>query len=119
MFERLFNRLPTTVEEPWFPQAAALDLEEEAQGYRVCVDLPGFDPEDLTVEVTERSLLIRACHRCPDAASLGDERMLARRVELPGAVAVDLVTATYHLGQLEVVLPRKQAVPPRKVPVTV
>jgi len=128
MFEHLFNRLPGLIEEPWFPQAATLDLEENEKEYRVRVDLPGFEPGEIAVEVTDRCLLIRARHettsenrvppRTTGAEMMGEEMVLARQVELPSCVEVGKVTASYHLGQLEIMLPRKECVLPRKVAVT-
>jgi HSP20 family protein len=120
MFERVFDMPVSLIEEPWFPQAATVDLEEKEKEFRVHVDLPGVTRDEIAVEVSDHSLLIRARHENPDPEMLDTEPgwMMARRVDLPASVEIDKVTATLHLGQLEVVLPRKEEMQTRKVEVT-
>jgi HSP20 family protein len=118
MIEHMFSSGGCLFEEPWFPVAAALDLEEKAEEYRVRVELKDFDPTEINVEVTDQSLLIRARHDVPPDDKSGDESsVMARQVDLPSSIDIGKVTATFKLGTLEVVLPRKECVLPRQVPV--
>jgi len=87
------------------------DILDDGDSFVVRADLPGFDTDDIDVEVTEgRSLTIRADHTedTTDGRYVQRERRqqsLSRTVRLPDTVAESDTTATYENGVLTVTLP--------------
>ena len=119
MFERLFSGSSTALAEPCFPHMASLEVEEKESEFEVRIELPGFLPEEIDVEVTRDYLLVRARHEEPAPVGAQEGRVdeLARRVDLPAGVDVEKVSALYRHGVLQVTLPRSEPTEIRKVPV--
>lgn len=119
MFERLFSGSATTLEKPWFPHMASMEIEEKEKECEVRIELPGFQPEEIDVEVTEDYLIVRARHEEPAPVGTQEGRVdeLARRVDLPHGIDVEKVSALYRHGVLQVTLPRRESAPVRKVEV--
>jgi len=105
--------------------APAVDIREEADRYVILADVPGIDAKDIEIQTEQGVLTIKGA-RAPMAA---EERNLYKRVErsrgsfvrrftLPDAADTAHITARSHSGVLEVVIPKAQAVQPRKIVVT-
>ncbi|MFB6130691.1 MAG: archaeal heat shock protein Hsp14 [Salinigranum sp.] len=92
-----------------------VDLEARDDEYVVTADLPGFDKDDIDVEIADTRLRIRAEH---EEESERDEenyirrersnRSMSRSISLPEPVTEDEVSATYRNGVLTVTLPRAE-----------
>ena len=87
-------------------------------------DLPGVNPADIDVTVTDGNMLAiqgeRKPGEVPTDAWVRRERghgKFARSVELPFAVDVANVEAKYEGGVLRVSLPKSEAAKPRKIAV--
>jgi HSP20 family protein len=133
--ERLFERLSRQFEEAsrdWDAEgplaewrsgveAMAVDLVEHDGEFVVTVDLPGFDRDDVDVQVTDHTLTIEAEHE-EEATEEGDEReegrylrherrreSTRRSIRLPDAVDTGAVTARMNNGVLTVTLPKVDA----------
>lgn len=94
-------------------QAMPVDLVEDDEEFVVTVDLPGFDREEVTVEVTDQTLRIEA--ERDEETETGDERYLRhersrastrRSIRLPEPVETDGVSARMNNGVLTVTLPK-------------
>lgn len=128
LFEGFFSRsLPTPswfeTAEPgqWLP---AVDLSEDDTRIHVRVELPGIDPQDVDVSVSEDRLVVS-----------GEKKSLAesggpgwthreshyggfsRAIPLPETVDPSQVTAKYDKGVLTVELTKSPTAASRKVPV--
>ena len=128
MFEGFFSRplpVPSWFEtiEPgqWLP---AVDMTESDTQIKVRAELPGIDPQDVDVSVSEDRLVI--CGEKKSAAeSTGDGwthreshfGSFSRAIPLPEAVDPAQVTARYDKGVLTVELTKSPATASRKVPV--
>ena len=128
LFEGFFSRPLATPSwfdtiEPgqWLP---AVDLAETDTAIRVRVELPGIDPQDVDVSVSEDRLVIAGekkgsreetgngwTHR---ESSFGS---FTRSIPLPESVDPEQVTARYDKGVLTVELTKSPASASRKVPV--
>ena len=128
LFEGFFSRplaTPPWVDtiEPgqWLP---AVDMAETDKEIRVRVELPGIDPADVDVSVSEDRLVIAGekksvkqetgngwTHR---ESSFGS---FTRSIPLPESVDPEQVTARYDKGVLTVELTKSPASASRKVPV--
>lgn len=80
-------------------------------GYRVRIPLPGIAPENVTVDVTGRSIHVRAIEREGNTEVTRYEEV----VTLPASVDADTVGATFRHGLLELTLPYQNTVKPRRI----
>jgi len=125
--ERFFERMSRQFDEAsrmweadgpfggWTPEteSMAIDLVEHDDEFVVTVDLPGFEREDVTIEVTDHTLRIEAEHE--EALDEEEENYLRRErrrestrrsVRLPDEVDKEGVEARMKNGVLTVTLPR-------------
>lgn len=128
LFEGFFSRplpVPSWFEtiEPgqWLP---TVDMTESDTQIKVRVELPGIDPQDVDVSVSEDRLVISGDKKSA-AESTGDGwthreshyGSFSRAIPLPEAVDPTKVTARYDQGVLTVELTKSPATASRKVPV--
>ncbi|WP_436909091.1 Hsp20/alpha crystallin family protein [Halosimplex marinum] len=78
-----------------------IELYRDDGIYRVFVDLPGFDPEDIDVTWVHNRLTVSARR----TGGPGSSRVFDHEVNVPRAVDTDGITATYRDGVLDVELP--------------
>ncbi len=119
-FENLFNRFMPTwpmVETPEWPYPRSLTMEEREKEVIARIELPGFEPSELRVEVLGERLTVEAEHREPAGtaeeparkAEAPAERAYAhvkRTLTLPPGVEPEKAEATYRNGVLEIHVPR-------------
>jgi HSP20 family protein len=79
------------------------ELYEENDEFVLSLELPGFDPAEITVTWDEGVLNIAAEHE-DDAR--GERKTYHRRFRFPKAVSEDDISASYTNGILEVRLPQ-------------
>ncbi len=92
----------------------AVDVEDEDDQFVVTADLPGFEKEDIDVEVHDRTLRIEARHEEETEAEDEDsyvrrersKRSLSRSVTLPEEVDEAGASASFENGVLTVELPK-------------
>ena len=102
------------------------DILEDAQAYRVALDLPGVDPASIKLSVEKDTLSVTAERKLaalPAGAELHrSERAFgafARAFTLPTSVDSARVEAAYEAGVLTVTLPKREESKARSIPVTV
>lgn len=128
LFEGFFSRplmMPTWFEsvEPgkWMP---AIDLSEDDKRITVRAELPGIDPKDVDVSVSEDRLVISG-EKKSESAQAGEGwshreshyGAFSRAIPLPEPVDPAKVTAKYDKGVLSVELTKSPTATSRKVPV--
>jgi len=121
LFERFWPAFPVQ-ETPEWPYRWGLTMEEKEKELLVRVELPGFAPEEVKVELTGDRLLVEAEHKEPAEKEKEEkpERTYAhvkREVTLPPEVELEKAEAIYRNGVLEVHLPRKPEAVGRRVEV--
>ncbi|MGM0371921.1 MAG: Hsp20/alpha crystallin family protein [Halobacteriota archaeon] len=122
--ERLLERMSeqfedvdqlSSLESAW-PHRLKVDLAEFDGAYEVTADLPGFESEDIDVELLDDQLHICAQRETEtEEAEEGrylrrerSERSIDRRVSLPEPVEADAVEASFKNGVLTVCLPKAE-----------
>jgi len=100
----------------------AIDVEEDQERYLLRADLPGVEEKDISLHVHEGKLILSG-RREPDAtkSTVFRERRAGafqREFYLGEAVNSEKIEASYKNGVLTVVLPKKEEVKPRQIPVT-
>lgn len=120
MFERAFRRLPGG---PWEP---SVDFFERGNELVLRAELPGVDPKDVDVTVTEDSVILKGELRHEDRVNRDgyyhSERRygtFARQVALPAEVRPEAARADFRNGILEVTIPKTEEARARsfKVPI--
>ncbi len=122
--ERLIERMSGQFEDidQWsglegaLPGRLSVDLAEFEDAFEVTADLPGFDTEDIEVELLDEQLRIRAERKTESEAEEPgryirrerSERSIDRRIRLPEPVAEDEVEASFTNGVLTVCLPKAE-----------
>jgi HSP20 family protein len=114
LFDRMFPAWPVfegawEVAEPW-----GLEMEELETEVVVRAEMPGFEPGEISVELRDRDLVIRAEHREAE----GERRARVERVVmLPSGIVPEKIEARYRNGVLEVHVPRVPEAVPRRIEV--
>jgi HSP20 family protein len=119
LFNRFFSSWPV-METPEWPYLWGLTTEEKEKEVVVRVELPGFEPEELKVELLGERLTVEAEHKEPAEKAEEAERASAhvkRVLTLPPGVELEKAEAAYRNGVLEVHLPRKPEVMGRRIEV--
>jgi HSP20 family protein len=103
-------------------ESMAVDLVEHDEEFVVTVDLPGFERDDVEIQVTDHTLRIEAEHE--EAREEDEERYLRqerrhestrRSIRLPEAVDKAAVTAEMRNGVLTVTLPKLEVEEARRI----
>jgi HSP20 family protein len=127
-FEELGGTLEGTGPDvPRFPGARDVDVDVygDDETITVVADLPGFDADDISVELRDDALVIAGSREESSEVDVGDadegsdddavryhrrERRLqsvSRRVPVPEPVEADAATASFDAGVLTVTLPKR------------
>lgn len=104
-----------------FPALNVWGNQDEAV---VKLELPGVDPEKVSISVEQERLTIEGERAVEEVAEVVRERTerpagrFTRSVTLPFEVEQDQVKADYRQGVLSVTLPRAEATKPRRIEIT-
>jgi HSP20 family protein len=99
------------------------DLAELPDALVVRAYLPGFRREDVSVEVRDHRLAIKAERRLPQRDDLtwlhveSPYGLFLRTIELGTDVLTDQIEAAWQDGVLTIRLPRAEAARPRRIPI--
>jgi len=111
-FENLFDRIWNIpmIETPEWPNRWGLSTEETEKELVLRFELPGFEPQEVKVDVLGDRVLIEAEHRAPEHKNgEKDERSVThvkRTITLPPGANLENVEAIYRNGVLEIHVPR-------------
>ncbi len=115
------ENFPTITTAQWAP---AVDIKEEADRFVVKADLPGVQNKDIDVSMENGILAIKGERKAETRDdSDGYKRVeccygsFYRRFSLPTTANAERFTAKLKDGVLEVVIPKKEGVQPRKISV--
>lgn len=111
----------SVVTSSWRP---AVDIKEEADKFVIFADVPGVDPKNIEVTMDNGIITIKG----ERAEEKEEEREGYRRVErsrgsfyrrfsLPDTADADRIAARTANGVLEITIPKREAVKPRKIEV--
>lgn len=105
----------------WTP---AVDIKEEESRFVIHADIPGVNPEDIDISMENGVLTIKG-ERNTEAKTEKDnykrvERIYGsfyRRFTLPDTADNEAISASFKHGVLDVVIPKREAVKPKKISV--
>jgi HSP20 family protein len=118
--DRLTNQLLSGTRTP---MAMPIDVWQTDDGFHVCLDLPGVDPDSVDI-TTERNVLTIRAERRADYEE-GQNVLIAerpqgsftRQLQLGDTVDAENIQASYADGVLHLTLPMTRAAQPRRVQV--
>ncbi|MBI2222923.1 MAG: Hsp20/alpha crystallin family protein [Acidobacteria bacterium] len=120
--DRLFSRAWDTqgAANPSAAFAPAIEVASEKDGWNVRLALPGVDPKDVHIEVAGNTLTVRGERRREDHKNEPYMSEITygrfeRTLTLPESIDGEKVTAAYRNGLLELTLPLRESVKPRKI----
>ncbi len=125
LLEHFFGNWPAPWEWGRLPERFRdVDVEETDNEIMVRAEIPGFEPKDFEIHVSDNTLTIQAEHKEEAEQKQEGYQTWERRygrfqrsVPLSTAVNVDKVEARYHSGVLTVRLPRTEPSPRRRIEV--
>ncbi|MFC7129213.1 archaeal heat shock protein Hsp14 [Haloferax chudinovii] len=128
-FEELFERMSRQFDEMGrqFDRSGmmaqvrhemAIDVTDHNGEIVVTVDLPGYEKDDISLSVANRTLTVEATRELDEERADGEYLRRERRhesarrtIRLPETVDEDGASASYHNGVLTVTLPKRDADP--------
>ena len=121
-FDRLFEAADRPLNR-WMPRVDVLD---EDDALLVRTEIPGVDPESIDVTVESGTLTIKGSRRFANEESTENyhrkeifEGSFERTILLPEGADAEAVTAASKDGILEISIPKRPEVLPRKITVEV
>ena len=111
--DRLFNDfwrdLPTRTPRDW---NSTFQVNATEDAWRIDIPLPGIDPQNVSLEVSGTTLSIRAEE--PEAKDTNSLRY-QQSFTVPQFLDLDRITASHRHGLLQLTVPLKESVKPRRV----
>ena len=115
-FARTLEKAPEGTEDVFF--TPVVEAREDDKGLTIEVDLPGVDPDDVSVELSEGVLTIKAERRMDKEAEKEEEGVkyhiaeraygtFLRRFTLPWEADEENIEASFDKGVLKVFVPRR------------
>lgn len=105
--------------------APAVDIKEEDNRFVIHADIPGVKPEDIEVSMDAGVLTIKGEKSSEEKTEKeGYKRVertqgsFYRSFSLPNAAEFEAITAKSKHGVLEVIVPKREAVLPKRITVT-
>lgn len=115
MFEDFFGPATLAQRRAAYPP---LNISENEDHVRIRAEIAGTAMEDVELTLTGKSLVIRGERKAPEGKYFRQERpagVFQRMVTLNVPVDRDAVRATLTDGVLDIVLPKAEAVKPKKI----
>jgi len=104
--------------------APAVDIKEESDRFVIHADIPGVKPEDIDVSMENGVITIRGEKKTEATTDKeGYKRVertfgsFYRRFSLPDTADSDAITAKSAHGVLEITIPKRESVKPKKITV--
>jgi HSP20 family protein len=117
LFDRLWNSWMTPYQQDFEPMRMwDFDVRENNQEIVVRAEMPGFDENELDVQLNENQLTIQA-EKEQKGEREREYRRFYRTITLPAGIDADQVQANYHNGVLELHIPRTEGARARRIPV--
>lgn len=111
MFDRFWNELPArTAAAP----SNGFNVKANDDGWRIDIPLAGVDPQHVTLEAAGTTLTIRASEPGDEKSGKGGVRY-EQSFTVPQFLDIEKVSASHRHGMLELTLPLKESVKPRRI----
>lgn len=104
---------------------AAVDIKEEADRFVLQADIPGVKPEEMNINMEDGVLTIKGEKKTEAKTDEEGYKRIERtygsfyrRFSLPDTANSDAISAQSKHGVLEIIIPKREAIQPKKIQVT-
>ena len=111
-FDRMFNQFWTDLPARTTNAKSSFQVDANDDQWRIDVPLPGIDPKNVSLEVAGNTLTIRAVEPKTDRRQ---EMRYEQTLTIPQFLDLDKISAAHRHGMLELTVPIKDAVKPRRI----
>ena len=111
-FDRLFNQFWSDLPARTTNARSSFNVSANDDQWRIDVPLPGVDPKNVSLEAAGNTLTIRAVE--PKTADR-EEYRYEQTLTIPQFLDLDKISAAHRHGMLELMIPIRDAVKPRKI----
>lgn len=125
LWESFLERRPTRAEEgeEWLP---ALELAETENDYVVRAEIPGMDPKDIDISLSDSMLTIRGEKKQEREEKEADYHLVersygafTRSIQIPKPVQSEKIAASHKNGVLKIVLPKSEEAKKKEIKIKV
>ena len=109
VFDQFWNELPDRTAAGHSPSFQVTSTDD---GWRIDVPLPGIDPQNVNVDAAGHTVTIRAEQ---PASSNTSAARYEQSFAVPQFLDVEKMSASYRHGMLQLALPLKDSVKPRRI----
>jgi len=109
VFDQFWNELPDRTAAVHSPSFQVTTTDD---GWRIDVPLPGIDPQNVNLDVAGHTVTIRA--EQPASSNTSASRY-EQSFAVPQFLDVERMNASYRHGMLQLTLPLKDSVKPRRI----
>jgi len=110
LFNQLWNELPTRSARPQMTYPFQVHTSQDS--WRLEIPMPGIDPKHVSIDVAGNTISVRA----EQNGGLHDgETRYEQTMRVPEFLDLDRISATHRHGMLELTLPLKDSVRPRRI----
>ena len=113
-FDRMMNQFWADLPARTSNARSAFQVDADDDRWRVEVPLPGVDPKNVSLDVAGNTLTIRAHEPKREG---GQDRRYEQTLTIPQFLDLDRISAAHRHGMLELTIPIKEAVKPRRIPI--
>ena len=113
--DRMFNQFWTDLPARTTNARSTFQVDANDDQWRIDVPLPGVDPKNVSLEVAGNTLTIRAHEPKTDRRQ---EIRYEQTLTIPQFLDLDKVSAAHRHGMLELTVPLKDAVKPRRIEIS-
>jgi HSP20 family protein len=111
----------STATAEWSP---SVDIKEEPDRFVIHADVPGVNPDDIDIHMENGQLTIKGEKKTEATTDEKNYKRIERtygsfyrRFGLPDSAQADRISARSKHGVLEIVIPKRESVQPRKISV--
>ena len=114
-FDRMFNQLWTDLPARTTNARPSFNVQSDDDQWRIDVPMPGIDPKEVSVEVAGSTLTIRAGHASAETQQNRESYRYEQTLTIPQFLDLDRMTAAHQHGMLQLTVPVKDSVKPRRI----
>jgi HSP20 family protein len=114
-FDRMFNQFWSDLPARTTNARSSFNVSANDDQWRIDVPLPGIDPTNVSLEAAGNTLTIRAVE---PKTGQREEYRYEQSITIPQFLDLDKISASHRHGMLELTIPVKDAVKPRRIQIS-
>lgn len=117
--DRMFNQFWSDLPSRTTNARSSFQVQSDDDQWRIDVPLPGVDPKDVSLEVAGNTLTIRAGQTGnTDRQNQGQGYRYEQTLTIPQFLDLDRIKAAHKHGMLELTVPIRDSVKPRRIQIS-